>query len=225
MPYTVRFFREGSIEVDCHWLDGNPTHSIAISHPVVSGGARSLFLVPRKWAIPCEESKDPRPWPVFFFWSSFLLFLSKVFHIHFTTHYATSVCYDQESVCYLSPFFLSNKFNRHINTNNTAAATVQDSPWMRMPQSHLQIFTVGDSRASNYKQQLSPPSLNSLSFDDGIFSPIHGPVHNNSPHHVVFFFCVCIILFIKVNTSTIMGYSIPHRCTPRGDSMLVYYSC
>lgn len=78
MPYTVRFFREGSIEVDCHWLDGDPTtHSIAISHPVVSGGARSLFLVPRKWAIPCEESKDPRPWPVFFFWSSFLLFLIK----------------------------------------------------------------------------------------------------------------------------------------------------
>lgn len=82
MPYTVRFFREGSIEVDCHWLDGNPTHSIAISHPVVSGGARSLFLVPRKWAIPCEESKDPRPWPVFFFWSSFLLLEKKVFHIH-----------------------------------------------------------------------------------------------------------------------------------------------
>ena len=56
MPYTVRFYREGNIEVDCHWLDGNPTHKIAISHPV-------------------------------------------------------------------------------------------DSPWMRMPQSHLQIFTVGDSRA------------------------------------------------------------------------------
>lgn len=56
MPYTVRFYREGSIEVDCHWIEGNPTHKVAISHPV-------------------------------------------------------------------------------------------DSPWMRMPQSHLQIFTVGDSRA------------------------------------------------------------------------------
>lgn len=195
MPYTVRFFREGSIEVDCHWLDGNPTHSIAISHPVVSGGARSLFLVPRKWAIPCEESKDPRPWPVFFFWSSFLLFLIKSIPHSFTTHYATSVCYDQESVCYLSPFFLSNKFNRHINTNNTAAATVQDSPWMRMPQSHLQIFTVGDSRASNYKHN-SPHHLSTLFLLMTAYSlPFTGQYTTTLPTTSCFFLCVYFFIY------------------------------
>ena len=56
MPYTVRFFRSGLIEVDCHWIPDTPTHAVTIEHPV-------------------------------------------------------------------------------------------DSPWIRLPQSHLQIFTVGDSRA------------------------------------------------------------------------------
>jgi hypothetical protein len=56
MPYTARFFRSGRIEVDCHWITGEPTHAVTVVHPV-------------------------------------------------------------------------------------------DSPWIRLPQSHLQIFTVGDSRA------------------------------------------------------------------------------
>eukprot|EP00039_Didymoeca_costata_P012823 m.186591 g.186591 ORF g.186591 m.186591 type:complete len:378 (-) comp15592_c0_seq15:1425-2558(-) len=36
MPYTVRFYRGGKIEFDCHWIQGTPTHTQLIAHPVDS---------------------------------------------------------------------------------------------------------------------------------------------------------------------------------------------
>lgn len=157
MPYTVRFFREGSIEVDCHWLDGNPTHSIAISHPVVSGGARSLFLVPRKWAIPCEESKDPRPWPVFFFWSSFLLFLIK--SIPHSFYYAPHLSVMTKSLSVTCLLFFCQ-----INLTAISTPTIPLPPRFRI----------------RHGCECRSLTFRSLRWE------IHGPViiNNNSPHHL-----------------------------------------
>lgn len=76
----------------------------------------------------------------------------------FTTHYATSVCSDQESVCYLSPFFCQ------INLTAISTPTIPLPPRFRI----------------RHGCECRSLTFRSLRWE------IHGPViiNNNSPHHL-----------------------------------------
>ena len=50
MPYTVRFYVNGTIEVDCHWLEGTPTKVWHIPEPVDSPEFR----------LPGTAGREPR---------------------------------------------------------------------------------------------------------------------------------------------------------------------